>query len=446
MGLSRRRFLQAAGAASLATVTTRSLGALATETATSALPAGSASGIEHVVVLCMENRSFDHYLGWLAGADGRQSGLAYADDRGAVHETRRWPDRTGCGYRDPDHSYEGGRVQLNGGACDGFARGANDDYALSYYVREDLPATASIADRFTVCDRYFCSILGPTFPNRLYTHSAATDRIENTMDTCTLPTIWDRLGAAGVPAAYYFSDLPVLGLYGTKYLHLGRRFEQFYVDAAAGTLPAYSYLDPFFLGEEQGGSNDDHPHADIWRGQALISAVANALITSPLWASTALVVTYDEWGGFFDHVAPPRLPDDVDNPGGDATNPDHAQAGFRVPTMVISPFAPIGGVPHGVYDHASILKLVEWRFGLAPLTKRDAAANNLAGVLDFSAPNAGATPVTAVADPGPHLCIEGQALGAPAASTPVHTGLAGEDPFWAEFAQLPSLRSWGAIG
>src|SRR4051794_8619584 len=158
-----------------------------------ALPAANQSGIEHIVVLCMENRSFDHFLGWVPGAIGRQGGLTYLDDAGQPHQTHHLKDFTGCGSNDPDHSYDGGRVQLNGGACGGFRKGDNDDFALGYYVSRDLPLTTSVVKNFTICDHYFASILGPTYPNRFYTHAAATDRIKNDSTQSTLPTIWDRL-------------------------------------------------------------------------------------------------------------------------------------------------------------------------------------------------------------------------------------------------------------
>jgi phospholipase C len=432
--VDRRDFLKRAGMLGAVTAAggLSTLGRIARATP-AITPSPSSSGIDHIVVLCMENRSFDHYLGWVPGANGRQQGLSYADDAGVMHQTRRWTDWTGCGYNDPDHGYGGGRVQLNGGAADGFRKGRNDDYALSYYTRDDLPLTAAIVDGYTICDNWFCSFLGPTYPNRLYTHSAATDRISNTSTTSVMPTIWDRLGSAGVPAAYYFSDLPVLALYGTKYVSIARHFEAFFAQAASGTLPNYVYLDPFFLGEDQGGSNDDHPHADIRRGQALVSEVITALHNSPLWSKTVLVVTYDEWGGFYDHVAPPRLPDDfVATP-----TEEHNTAGFRVPTYVVSPFAPKAAVANTLFDHTSILKMVEWRFGLAPLTARDAAANNLASVLDFSAPNLRPSPVPIVADPGPHVCVEGmQAPGAPSA------GMPNQDHFWEELAASSLMSGW----
>ena len=377
------------------------------------LPAPGDSGIDHIVLVLMENRSFDHYLGWLPGANGRQAGLSYPDDDGALHATHHLTERQGCGFNDPDHSYEGGRVQLNDGRLDGFRKGDNDDFALGYYTRQDLPFYSALVEQATVFDRWFCSILSSTYPNRFYTHAARTDRISNTMAESTLPTIWDRLSDAGVPATYYFSDLPFLGLWGPRYVDRARPVDLFFEDAALGRLPAFSYLDPLFIGEDPGGSNDDHPHADILRGQSFLSRVAHAVTTSPQWERTALVITYDEWGGFFDHVRPPRLPDDP--PSGDY---DHAQAGFRVPAFVLSPFARRGHIDGHVHDHTSVLKFVEWRFGLKPLAPRDSAARNLAHALDFSRRRASVPRLPLVPDPGPHIC------GSPG------TGMAAEDPFW----------------
>jgi phospholipase C len=433
-GVTRRQVLGTGAALAAGAVAQRALAAPALP----GLPNPASSGLDHIVVVCMENRSFDHYLGWVPGADGKQAGLRYRDDKGHVHLTRHLTDRSGCGFNDPDHSYEGGRVQFNKGKLDGFRKGDNDDFALGYYTADDLPLFKPLLGVASTFDRYFCSILGPTYPNRFYTHAAATDRLENSSTVSALPTIWDRLAAAGVPARYYFSDLPFLALWGQKYLPIASPVDRFFADAAAGQLPAYSYLDPFFLGEDQGGSNDDHPHADIHRGQAFLSQVAHAITTSPQWSRTALVITYDEWGGFFDHVRPPRLPDDHDT--GPLGKDDHAQAGFRVPAIVLSPFARRGFVGHEVYDHTSILKMVEWRWKLAPLTKRDRAARNLAETFTFGRPDPSVPALPIVADPGPHVCRDALPLGA-LGTNPM--GL--EDPFWAELRDSPLMRGWDAV-
>src|SRR3954464_9982281 len=334
--LTRRQLLVGGAAAATGAVVSRATAAprAVRRTTPTSLPSPASSGIDHIVVVVMENRSFDHYLGWLPGAEGRQAGLAYPDDTGVLHPTQRLTERQGCGFNDPDHSYSGGRVQLNGGACDGFRRGDNDDFALGYYPGEALPFYQPFVGQSTVFDHWFCSILSSTYPNRYYTHAGRTEQVDNSMVTNNMPTIWDRLAGAGVSATSFFHRLPFLALWGEKYLPIARPFSSFLAQAASGTLPSFSYIDPFFLGEDQGGSNDDHPHADIHRGQAFVSLIANAIATSPLWSRTALIVTYDEWGGFFDHVPPPQLPDDEPE-----LDFDHSQAGFRVPSFVFSPFA-----------------------------------------------------------------------------------------------------------
>ncbi len=437
MGITRRQFLAGAALAGAATATGGAAGAARNAPQFAGMPNPAASGLDHIIFVCMENRSFDHYLGWLPGADGKQSGLSYSDDKGVQHPTHHLNIRQGCAFNDPDHSYEGGRVQFAGGRLDGFRKGDNDDFALGYYTESDLPFYAQLVKQATVHDRWFAPILGPTFPNRFYTHSAFTDRIENDSRFTALPTIWDKLARAGVPANYFYSDIPFLALWGEKYLPISRPYADFLTMAASGTLPAFSYVDPTFLGEEQGGSNDDHPHADIHRGQALLSQIATAVATSPAWSKTALIITYDEWGGFFDHVKPPRFPDDHDpGPGF-----DHSQAGFRVPAFTLSPFTRRGAVDHVVSDHTAALKLVEWRYGLTPLTKRDATARNLAQVFDFAHPATTAPTFTLVPDPGPHLCGT-TPEGSTTSPLTVHQKSAHGDVFWADLRDLARRHGW----
>jgi len=367
--------------------------------AKSPLPKPGNSGIEHIVVLTMENRSFDHLLGWLPGAEGRQAGLSYLDSAGASHSTYPLaPDYQGCAHPDPDHSYDGGRVEYDGGACDGWLRaGSNDVYSIGYYTESDVAFLSRAAPGWTACDQYFAAILGPTFPNRFYMHAAQTDRLGDTFELSSLPTIWDRLAAAGVTGRYYFNDAPFLGLWGLKYASISRPFDQFLADCAAGTLPPVSYVDPKFLQEEAGTSDDDHPHADIRNGEVYMNTVYSAVTSSPEWKHTVLVITFDEWGGFFEHVAPPAAPIP---PASAAAGDGDGLLGFRVPCLVISPYAPRGVISHTVFDHTSILKMIEWRWNLEPLTVRDAGANNLALALDFGKPDRSA-PAYAIA-PGPY--------------------------------------------
>ena len=344
------------------------------------LPDPAASGIDHIVVLMMENRSFDHYFGWLPGADGRQDGLTFLDRDGVPHQTHHLLDYQGCAHPDPDHSFEGGRVQYNGGRCDGWLRsGENDEFAIGYYTAGDLGFYGQAAPYWTTFDRYFSATMAETYPNRFYQHSARTDRLHNSTDIASMPTIWDRLEDKGVSRAYYYVDLPFLALYGPRYLPIARTWLQFQVDAAAGTLPAVSFLDPKFLDEGTGSSADDHPHADIRAGQSFLDQVYRAITSGPGWARTALVINYDEWGGFYDHVAPATAPDATPELG-------TGLRGFRTPALMISPRSRRHHVSHRVYDHTSVLKMIEWRWSLEPLTPRDAAARNMAEVLDFANP------------------------------------------------------------
>jgi phospholipase C len=377
MSTSRRTFI--AGAATVALGTSlappAALGATRTD---NPLPTPENSGIDHIVVVMMENRSFDHYLGWLPGADGKQAGLRYTDRYGQSHSTFHLQATQGCGYNDPDHSFEGGRVEYNRGACDGWLRaGQNDVLSIGYYLPEDLAFYRNAAPYWTACDRYFSAIMAETYPNRFYQHAAQTDRIHNSTTTSTLPTIWDRLAGAGLSGRYYYYDTPFTALWGTKYLPISHPYGDFLADCAAGTLPQVSFVDPKFLDEGTGTSADDHPHADIRAGQTFLNQVYRAVTSSPAWGRTLLVINYDEWGGFYDHVAPAVAPD---------ANPDWGLRGFRVPCLVISPRARRGYVAHNVYDHTSVLKAIEWRWNLAPLTPRDTNARNLAEVLDFANP------------------------------------------------------------
>jgi phospholipase C len=341
------------------------------------------SGIEHVVVVMMENRSFDHLLGWLDGADGQQAGLRYPDRNGQLQRTQPLaPDFQGCGHPDPDHSYQGGRIEYDGGACDGWLRaGMNDRYAIGYYRSRDLAFFGRAAPQWTALDRYFAATMAETFPNRIYQHAAQTDRLTNTYDVSVLPTIWDRLADKHLEGRYYYSDVPFLALWGSKYLPISRPIAAFVADALAGDLPAVAFVDPRFVDEERGTSGDDHPHADIRNGEAFLNLVYTAITRSPAFAHTVLVINYDEWGGFFDHVPPPIAP----IPAADAAagNTD-GRLGFRTAALVVAPWAPAGVVSHVQLDHTSVLRLIEWRWGLEPLTVRDETANNLADALDFT--------------------------------------------------------------
>ena len=375
------------------------------------------STIDHIVVVMMENRSFDHLLGWLPNADGKQAGLTYVDSQGVAHQTYDLAlDYTGCPHADPDHSYSGGRIEYDNGQMDGFLRaGQNDIYSIGYYGEQDLPFYNALARNYTSFDQYFCSILSSTFPNRIFQHAAQTDRLSNTETISTLPTIWDRLTQAGVSARYYYSNIPFLALWGAKYIPISATYPQFLADAATGNLPAVSFIDPRYTTVDTGDGNDDHPHADMRAGERFMADIFNAVSSAPTWSSTVLIFTFDEWGGFFDHVAPPRViaPNSVDP---DLVN-GNALLGFRIPPLVVSPFsrgsAQNPQVMHQVFDHTSVLKLIEWRFGLQPLTARDASdqIGNLKIALNLEQPDASIPNLPVPASYVPAPCSQSNVFG-----------------------------------
>lgn len=392
MKLNRRELLKTSLIASGAALVGPVAGLKSDSLSSAQLPDPQSSGIDHIVLVTMENRSFDHFLGWLPNAAGKQEGLTFVDAAGNAHTTYSLSgDYTGCPHPDPDHSYASGRVEYDGGKMDGFLRaGSNDVYSIGYYGEQDMPFLANFARSYTTCDNYFVSILGPTFPNRLFLHSAQTDRLDDSLSLTSLPTIWDRLAAAGVSANYYYSNIPFIALWGTKYLGISKSYDDFKSAAKNGTLPAVSYVDPSFTTIDDGLGNDDHPHADIRRGDLFLYNTFEAVANGPRWNSTVFIVTFDEWGGFFEHVGPPRATA-ANNVDTDIVN-GKTLLGFRVPVVIASPFSrgvennPF--VNHLVFDHTSILKLIEWRWGLAPLTPRDASSdiNNLAYALNFAQP------------------------------------------------------------
>jgi phospholipase C len=371
----------------------KTLGALASAGAASRFLPGCTDGspqpgaIEHLVVLMMENRTYDHLLGarsLLEGkpGDGIVAGFSNPDSTGAPVAV--WPAtaETIC-VLDPPHGWNPSHAQFNGGALDGFlrehqARHPGDLAAMQYLVREHVPVTWALADHYTSCDRWFASVMGPTWPNRMYWHSGQSNGILSNDLPAAIDwaTINDRLNAKGVPWRYYFGDLPVLAAVGRLVTDDNMRdFSRFLDDAAYGDLPPVTYIDPAFT------LNDDHPPHHPILGQQLIAAIYTALATSPLWSKTLFVITYDEHGGFFDHVAPPKTADDRAAEGFD-------QLGFRVPTVVVGPYVK-QGVVSTQYDHTSVLKHIETMFGLDPLTARTTAASDLSDCLDLERMAAG---------------------------------------------------------
>jgi len=377
-----------------------------------ALPAPADAPFDTVVVLMMENRTFDHLLGWMPGTEGVQEGLSFVDAEGVEHDTYPLaPDWQGCSLKDPDHTWQGMAAQLNGGACDGFLKTqpTGDLFPIGFYREGDLPILQALAGGYSLFDHYFASMLGPTWPNRLYQLSATTD-LDHTglFPTGDTPrpvhletAIFDRLGPAGLTGGYYTWGEPMTELYASrKYDQLTHPIDRFWIDAEAGSLPNVTFVDPDYTARSEiaGTSNDYHPYGSVLGAEAFVAQVHDALKDSPQWERTVFVLNFDEGGGFYDHVAPPRVEDDTVLRG-DGPKPDLTQLGFRVPAIAMGPFAPQQVVGDGPYEHCSILRMIEWRWDLEPMTLRDGNAKNLAEALDFTSAR---EPLALPAfDPGP---------------------------------------------
>ncbi|MEZ4264979.1 MAG: alkaline phosphatase family protein [Myxococcota bacterium] len=346
--------------------------------------------IDTLVIVQMENRSFDHYLGALSLLDGRSDvdGLTAAMLNPGL-------DGKPVGIRkltaehiidpDPPHSHTRALQQWNDGANDGFVRvwepllsaselAAKRDYVMGYHTRETLPVTYALADGFTVCDRWFCSLLAPTWPNRFYSHAATSDGLWSNKTFIDVPTPYKRLAEAGFTYGCYHANL-LYFMMTISSMELEENhaapLDEYFVAAAAGALPNVSIVEPAF------GFNSDHPPEDTRQGQIFISSVYEALRQSPHWERSMMVVLYDEHGGFFDHVAPPKVQGEARAAEG------FDQLGFRVPGMVISPLTKRGAAFHDVVDHASVPSLICNVFGLPHLNERARLAGDLGGALSL---------------------------------------------------------------
>lgn len=326
--------------------------------------------IDTIVVLMMENRSFDHYLGALRLLEGR------SDVEGLVGtETNPAPDQTPVPIfklddytvEDPPHGWDDCHAQFNGGANDGFVKehaGAHQHEVMGYHVREQIPVMYALADHYAICDHWFASVMGPTWPNRYYLHGATSKGIQSNLPALGFQSVFGLLDDAGVSAKNYYHDIAWCS---GAYLKLNglAGIEQFFEDAEAGALPRFCIIDPQFFG---GGANDDHPDHDIQLGQALIASVYAALAQSPHWGNCLFVITYDEHGGFYDHVPPPTTIDE---------DADFERLGFRVPSLVIGPHVRKGCVVKTQLEHVSVIKTLTVKHGLPLMNARVEATADL---------------------------------------------------------------------
>jgi phospholipase C len=348
--------------------------------------------IKHVVVDMQENRSFDHYYGFapFAGAYGVPSGYSQPDGNGGSIAPYHF---TSLSTPDIGHGWNAMHGEYDGGAMNGFytTDGIN---CMGYYTQADLPFYYSLFKSSTLCVNYFSSLMGPTWPNRFYLAGGTSGGITTNgiwgYGVFDYPIILDLLEAAGVSWKVYnasmdsvpFGNTDNAFVFWKRWAHdqrtRGSRGE-YLSDVQGGKLPQVSFIIPSFA-----RGLDEHPPADISVGMALQQELITALMQSSAWDSSAYILTYDEPGGYFDHVAPPQL--------------DAFGLGVRVPTWVISPWAKPGHLEPALYEHTSILKFIETVFGLPTL----ASVNHM---FDASTPTGfnyeAAAPGAAVGPPAP---------------------------------------------
>jgi phospholipase C len=370
--------------------------------------------IEHIVVLMLENRSFDHMLGYLkleAGlpVEGLDASMSNAH-AGKTYKVHHLPKTKLAGNQDPGHSGSDVKEQLSNGNSGFVANYAKHNASdpkrgtpMGYYNGADLPVYDHLAREYAVCDHWFCSVPGATWPNRLYATcgQAVGSKDNKSPPLYAVPSFPRELDKAKVKWRWYAHEyIATLRLTDDRYrLKLGtdifRYFDRrtaiggksFVENAAEGRLPPVCWIDPNFVDVNigPGESNDDHPPADLKAGQALVLKLYTALTSSPQWSKTLLVIVYDEHGGFFDHVPPPAAKDD---------RPAFRSYGPRVPALVVSPWIPRGTVSPAVYDHTSIVKTILLRFcrgadGSIPnMGARVTNANHLGGLLTLGAARA----------------------------------------------------------
>jgi len=398
------------------------------------------NSIDHVVVLMLENRSFDHMLGYLY-APGNKSplteqdfdgltGAEYNQDAGenqilVTKITSQTPNAYWMPLCDPGEGYQNTNQQLfgidptaqppqppvatNQGFVVNFATaiqhdahtneppwpGAEPTSIMGMYTPETLPVLSALAKGFAVCDRWFASAPTETIPNRAFALAATSQGhlTDNKNNVYTCPSIYGKLTQAGVSWMVYgytqapYTQMDFPDTRSAPAANFGR-FAGFQQQAQEGSLPAFSFLEP----EWGNKGNSQHPAYNVAAGEALISKVYRACRDGKDWDSTLLIITYDEHGGCYDHVPPPQgaAPPDANPPTPDFGF-DFTRFGVRVPTVLISPLiaegtvyrAPDSGPPH---DHTSVLATIEKRWGLTPLTQRDAAAPDVGSVLTLDQP------------------------------------------------------------
>jgi len=374
--------------------------------------------IKHIVALMLENHSFDQMLGCMKSAipnsdvDGVDlSNLRSNVDKDGVAHQQHETDEVQVA-NDPKHEFVNVRTQLQN-SNSGFLLDYSTEYPhssredrdqiMGYYGPDKLPALHTLARNFTICDRWFSSLPGPTWPNRFFTLSGTSSgEIEMPSGLQQLNPLWylhqrqdtifDRLNEKNRSWIVYYYDFPSSWLLLHQVVQFRNRqryhkIDQFFNTAVHNepAFPDFVFIEPKYFGQDQ---NDDHPPHNVIKAEKLVADVYNAIRSNPdLWASTLLVVYFDEHGGFYDHVVPPPAvpPDDKTDKYG------FNQLGLRVPSLLISPW--VGRrVEHTIFDHTSLLKYMIDKWGLGPLGNRTAAANSVAVALTETRPRTDTIP------------------------------------------------------
>ena len=385
--------------------------------------------IQHVVVLMLENRSFDCMLGRLYPNDPGYKGLTLNEMNVCSGTSFGVWNSWGMGSTticipdpDPGEDFIDMNLQLFGvmdradatgpATMCGFAQsyanksqaGASDPAAVMHYFTPDqVPVISTLARSFGVCDQWYASAPCQTWPNRFFAHTGTSlGYVDNHSFPIPFkaPSLFGLLNEADKSWRVYFHDMPqsllLRDVWSSALTHY-RFFGQFLADAHAGALPNYSFIEPRYFTDlfKRFIPNDQHPPHDVVYGEQLIAAVYNAVRSSPCWKQTLLIITYDEHGGCYDHVSPPA----ATPPDGIVANPykfNFDFYGVRVPAVIVSPYIPAGskiqppttpGGPNWPFDHTSIIKTVREVFNLgAQLTRRDAAAPSLSSALSLPTP------------------------------------------------------------
>jgi phospholipase C len=372
--------------------------------------------IEHVIILMLENRSYDHLLGYLPNGHGLKGDeFNPVDPSNPVSERVHVSNTSGYTTTvDPAHDFVSVEKQLFGesghvvspalmnGFVASYTEKAKGDFETGKKIMEcfdpdKIPALSTLAREFCVCDHWFSAVPGPTWLNRFFAHSATCDGIivDTVKHNYKMKTIYDTLGENGLSWNIYYGDIPqsIVLQHHWRTLDHFKRFDKFYTDLEKGELATYTFIEPRYLNFHEWKANDQHPPHDVRLGEYLIAEVYDTLRNSMFWEKSLLVVLYDEHGGFFDHVPPPGAVPSPDKKKSKNPPFDFTRLGVRVPAILVSPFVEKGQVDSTIYEHSSLPATIKTLFNLPEgLTARDKAANTFEKNLSRSIPRSD-TPV-----------------------------------------------------